>query len=199
MTETLSDLPAYPMAMDQGCPFDPSPQLGRLREQQPVTRVRIWDGSTPWLITRYADQRAVLADADISADTTRPGYPAQSGALQARRKEAPSFITMDDPEHARLRRTLTAEFAIRPIEAMRPKIQRITDELIDLMLAQTPPADLVEHFGLALPSLVISELLGVPYADHAFFQHNSRVLVSVTASAEDVGAATRQLRDYSPG
>ena len=196
MTETLSEIPAYPMARDQGCPFDPPPQLGRLREQQPVTRVRIWDGSTPWLITRYADQRALLADRGISADTTLPGYPYQNAAVQARRGQARSFIAMDDPDHARLRRMLTGDFAIRRIEAMRPKIQRITDELIDGMLARTPPVDLVEQFGLALPSRVICELLGVPYKDHAFFQRSSRVLLSRTTSAEDAVAATRRLRDY---
>jgi hypothetical protein len=187
------------MARDQGCPFDPPPPLGALREQQPVTRVRIWDGSTPWLITRYADQRALLADRAISADTTLPGYPHQSAATQARRACARSFITMDDPDHARLRRMLTRDFAVKRIEAMRPKIQRIADELIDGMLARTPPIDLVEHFGLALPSRVICELLGVPYEDHAFFQGSSRVLLSRTASAEDALAATRQLRDYLTG
>jgi cytochrome P450 len=196
MTETLSDMPAYPMARDQGCPFDPPPPLGRLREQQPVTRVRIWDGSTPWLITRHADLRALLADRAISSDNTLPGYPYQNEGIQARREHARSFITMDDPDHARLRRMLTGDFAVKRIEAMRPKIQRITDELIDGMLARTPPVDLVEQFGLALPSLVICELLGVPYEDHAFFQRSSRVLVSRTASAEDAVAAGKQLSDY---
>jgi hypothetical protein len=91
---------------------------------------------------------------------------------------------------------LTGDFAIRRIEAMRPKIQRIADELIDGMLARTPPVDLVEQFGLALPSRVICELLGVPYQDHAFFQRSSRVLLSRTTSAEDAVAATQRLRDY---
>jgi cytochrome P450 len=196
MTETLPQIPAYPMARDQGCPFDPPSPLGRLREQQPVTRVRIWNGSTPWLITRYADQRALLADRAISADTTLPGYPHHSAAIQAHRASAPSFITMDDPDHARLRRMLTSDFAVKRIEAMRPKIQRIADELIDDILARTPPVDLVEHFGLALPSRVICELLGVPYVDHAFFQHNSRALLSRTTSAEDAAATVRRLHDY---
>jgi cytochrome P450 len=196
MAETLSEMPAYPMARDQGCPFDPPPDLGRLREQQPVTRVRIWDGSTPWLITRYADQRALLADRDISADTTLSGYPHQNAAIQARRGQTRSFIGMDDPDHARLRRMLTGDFAIKRIEAMRPKIQRIADELIDGMLARTPPVDLVEQLGLALPSLVICELLGVPYEDHAFFQRSSRVLLSRTTSVEDAVAVTQRLRDY---
>ena len=70
--------PAFPMA--RGCPFDPPADLTWLRDTDPITRVSLWDGSTPWLITRHADVRAVLADRRFSADTGRPGYPAVSAS-----------------------------------------------------------------------------------------------------------------------
>ena len=59
----------------------------------------------PWLVTRYADQRALLADPRVSADVTQPGYPQRPRRRRA--AQATDFITMDDPEHARLRRMVT--------------------------------------------------------------------------------------------
>jgi cytochrome P450 len=187
-------VPAYPMRRD--CPFDPPPELGRMRAEDPVTRVRLWDGSRPWLITGYADQRAVLADHRFSADVRRPGYPHVTAASQARRRRSRAFISMDEPEHGRYRKMLTGTFMIKRVEALRPRIQRIVDDLIDAMLADGPPADLVSAFALPVPSLVICELLGVPYADHDFFQRCSRVLVSSRSTPEDAVAAADELKDY---
>jgi cytochrome P450 len=195
MTEPLPEIPAFPMARAQECPLDPPPQLALLRTRSPVVRVRIWDGSTPWLITGHDDQRAVLSDPRFSADARRPGYPHVAEGAVAR-SSSTSFMQMDDPEHARLRRYVTADFAIKRVEALRPRIQDIVDELIDKMLAAGPRADLVEAFALPVPSLVICELLGVPYADHEFFETNSRVLVSGSAKPEEVVAANQQLTSY---
>ena len=187
-------VPAYPMRRE--CPFDPPPELGRLRAENPVSRVRLWDGSHPWLITGYADQRAVLADHRFSADVRRPGYPHITAASAARRKHSRAFISMDEPEHGRYRKMLTSTFMIKKVEALRPKIQRIVDDLIDDLLAGSPPADLVATFALPVPSLVICELLGVPYADHEFFQRCSRTLISSRTTAETAVATGDELRDY---
>jgi cytochrome P450 len=188
--------PEFPMPRASGCPFDPPPLLRTLQAHQPVSRVRLWDGSTPWLISRYADQRAMLADPRISADTNRPGYPHQSASLRARRSQAASFISMDDPEHARLRRMVTAPFTVRRMNALRPTIQQIVDDLIDDLLAGPNPVDLVGAFALPVPSLVICALLGVPYEDHDFFQRNSRLLIRYGEPVEKVLAAQRELTDY---
>ena len=75
------------------------------------------------------------------------------------------------------------------MEALRPAVQKIVDDLIDDMLAGPSPVDLVEAFALPLPSLVICELLGVPYDDHEFFQDNTRSMVRTTATPEERGAA----------
>ncbi|WP_414637569.1 cytochrome P450 [Amycolatopsis sp.] len=178
------------------CPFDPPPELARLQTEAPVSRVRLWDGSTPWLVTRYEDVRAVLADPRISADSDRPGYPHVTPASAARRKRAKAFISQDDPEHAARRRLLTGDFMVRRMEALRPRIQHIVDELIDAMLAGPKPADLVEAFALPVPSLVICELLGVPYADRAFFHRASRTVIARDTTSEQAVAATEQLLDY---
>jgi cytochrome P450 len=191
------DIPAYPMARATGCPFDPPPALRTLREQAPVNEVRLWDGGAAWLITRYEDQRALLSDPRISADATLPNYPHNSAGLKAVRGQGPqTFISMDDPEHARLRRMVTSQFAIKQVESLRPAIQRIVDGLIDEMLAGPKPVDLVKAFALPVPSLVICELLGVPYADHDFFQANSRIMVNRGQPAEKVLAAQDAIVDY---
>jgi hypothetical protein len=91
---------------------------------------------------------------------------------------------------------VTAPFAIKRIEALRPAIQRIVDGLIDDMLAGPKPVDLVEAFALPVPSLVICEMLGVPYADHDFFQHNSKIIVSRESSPGAVREARGNLVDY---
>ena len=103
---------------------------------------------------------------------------------------------MDDPEHARLRRMVTAPFTIRRIEAMRPAIQRIVDQHIDELLAGPKPADLVSAFALPVPSLVICQLLGVPYAGHEFFQRSSRALIRRDTPAEAVRQAMGDLLSY---
>ncbi|WP_208446855.1 cytochrome P450 [Streptomyces sp. SUK 48] len=203
MTETVVDtptgLPEHPMPRAAGCPFDPPPALKELQSERPVSRVRIWDGSSPWMITRHEDVRALLGDPRISADPRRPGYPHRSAATQERDRSRSTFLTMDDPEHARLRRMVTAPFTIKKVEALRPSVQRIVDDLIDKMLAGPHPTDLVEAFALPLPSLVICALLGVPYEQHDFFQRHSRVLVRRTSTREELLAASEALTDYLDG
>ncbi|MEV7392048.1 MULTISPECIES: cytochrome P450 [unclassified Streptomyces] len=199
MADTLTDpgpaaqVPDYPMPRATGCPFDPAPALGAAREEGPLTKVRLWDGKDYWLLTRYADQRAVLLDPRVSAEADRPGYPLQA---PSNGKNNISFIMMDDPEHARLRRMVTAPFAVKRVDAMRPAVQKIVDDLIDDLLAGPNPVDLVEAFALPVPSLVICALLGVPYDDHDFFQENSKLLISRDTTVEDRMAAHGRLVEY---
>jgi cytochrome P450 len=156
----------------------------------------LWDDSTAWLITRYDDIRALLADPRISADSSQPHYPHRSPGEQARRRQGRTFVTMDDPEHARLRRMVTAVFSIKRVEALRPLVQRIVDGLIDAMLTGPTPVDLVGAFALPVPSLVICHLLGVPYTDHDFFQANTRNIMKYGAAPEEAAATQRRLIDY---
>lgn len=188
----MTTTPSFPAARAAGCPFDPPPAIRSLQEETPLARVRLWDDSTPWLATRYADQRKLLSDPRVSADITRPGYPSPTPL----RGGSISFILMDDPEHARLRRMVTAPFTIKRVEAMRPGVQKIVDDLIDEMLAGPNPADLVTAFALPVPSLVICQLLGVPYADHEFFQDNSNVLINRETGPEAKAAAGVALGEY---
>ncbi|WP_344586944.1 cytochrome P450 [Actinomadura vinacea] len=172
--------------------------------------MRLRDGSTPWAVTRYAEQRALLADPRVSVDPTLPGYPGPDvphgdgddetghvdGQEPADDSHLLSFMNMDDPEHARLRRMVTAPFAIKRIEAMRPAVQKTVDGLIDDMLAGPRPTDLVEAFALPVPSLVICELLGVPYEDHDFFQANSKAVIMRSSTPTQRAEAHQRLFAY---
>ncbi|HEX8868754.1 MAG TPA: cytochrome P450, partial [Lentzea sp.] len=106
------------------------------------------------------------------------------------------FLFQDDPVHDAFRKVLTREFMVRKIEALRGPASEILDGVLSRMIAQGPPADFVESVALPLPSLVISELLGVPYDDHEFFQHHSRVLIEGTAAGAQKAAAQKALSDY---
>jgi cytochrome P450 len=187
--------PVYPMTRAAGCPFDPPPQLRELQDEAPLIKVDSF-GKPAWLVTRYDDQRKLLADPRLSSDVTKAGYPSPTGQPPRKDGVGIGFILMDDPEHARLRRMVTAPFMIKRIEAMRPGIQKIVDGLIDDLLAGPKPVDLVEAFALPVPSLVICQLLGVPYADHDFFQQNSKTMIRMTAAPEERAAAHGNLASY---
>lgn len=207
MTSTATpiegDLPGFDIARAAGCPFDPAPALQEHTDRGALTRIRLWDGSTPWLVTGYAEHRALLSDRRVSVEP-RNGIPRLSpreapASNSESGPSAPSFIMKDDPEHARLRRLVTREFTIKKVEALRPAVQRIADEAIDAMLTGPNPTDLVEAYALPVPSLVISELLGVPYDDHEFFQANSRVLINRETTSEERTAAGQRLAEYLDG
>ena len=190
-TDTLT----YPAARG-GCPFAPPPAYQQAQEQRPITPLRLWDGTRAWLVTRHEDVRAVMGDRRFSSDARHSGFPFLSAGRRELAVEQPSFIRMDDPEHARLRRMLTGDFIIKRIEAMRPEIQGIVDGFLDDMTAHQPPADLVQEFALPVPSLVICMLLGVPYQDHDYFQQRSRILLDNRTSAEQVHQARDELSHY---
>jgi cytochrome P450 len=196
MTQSASDLPLFPMARAVGCPFDPPPELRALAAKTKITKVRLWDGSTPWLITRFSDQQALLSDPRLSADSNNPGYPDRSAGHRARKNDVRIMSGMDDPEHSRLRRMVTALMADKQIGTPRPAIQKIVDDLIDDMLAGPKPVDLVQAFALPVPTLVTCELLGVPYTDRSFFQRNAKCLVDRGVPAERAQAAQDTLIDY---
>jgi cytochrome P450 len=194
---TASAPVAVPASRAPGCPFDPAPAVDRAREESPVVRATLWDGSPVWLVTRHQDVRDVLGDARFSADSTRPGFPFITAGAKAAADSSPfSFIRKDDPEHSRMRRMLTADFMIKKVEAMRPQVQEITDGLLDRMTDGRTRADLVAEFALPLPSLVICLLLGVPYEDHDFFQERSRVLLTMRSTPDEVRSSQHELLGY---
>jgi len=195
-----AEVPYFPMDRAAGYPFDPPPPLRAAAEHNPVSRVRIWDGSTPWIITGHAEQKALLTDPRVSVNDRLPGFPHWHAAMRevsVHRSE--SVFNTDPPVHTRFRRMMTAPFTYRRVNGMREVVQQITDELIDQMLAGPKPADLVEALALPLPTLMISHILGVPYEDRDFFQHQASVGMKRDANREETMAAYRREADYLTG
>jgi len=192
-----SEIPEYPMARDAGCPFAPPPEVMALAAAAPLSRVRIWDGSAPWLITGYEEVRELYSDSRVSVDDRVPGFPHwNAGMLSTVRKRPRSVFTADGEEHTRFRRMLSKPFTFKRVEGLRPAIQQITDEHIDAMLAGPQPADLVTALALPVPSLVISELLGVPYEDAEMFQEHANVGLARYATGEDTAKGAMSLNKY---
>ncbi|HEY4023765.1 MAG TPA: cytochrome P450 [Pseudonocardiaceae bacterium] len=184
--------------MPRHCPDNPPTRLGELRTEAPITRVRSWDGSTPWLITAHEYARAALVSPALSSDTAKSGFPAVGpGDVASGDEQRPGvLLTMDGAEHTRLRRKLIGEFTVRRIEALRPRVEQAVHDLLDALAAGPKPADLVSALALPLPSLVISELLGVPYADHDFFQQRSNDALDTQAGREQTQHALGELVAY---
>ncbi|MGI5451682.1 cytochrome P450 [Streptomyces sp. CA-249302] len=182
---------------DAKCPFAPPPGLRALNEKGPVSRARIWDGSTPWLVTGHAAQRAILSDPRVSSDDKQPGFPYPNRPMAETAHEHPlTIFNADGADHTRIRRMMTRPFTRPRMEALRPDIQRFTDELIDKMLAGPKPVDLVTALSLPLPSLMICALLGVPYSDHDFFQEHAGFATRSDKTTEEQNAANAALGGY---
>jgi cytochrome P450 len=142
---------------------DPYPTFARLRADRPVCPV-----SSPrfdsYLITGFDDARAALTDPRLSKDLYGPGrhylriFGPNSEGLNK------NMLNADPPEHTRLRRIVSQAFAPRRIEALRPRVAEIVDELLDRIVPRGR-SELMDDFAIPLPMLVICELLGVPPAD----------------------------------
>ena len=151
--------------------IDPHREYARLRGRCPVAHLASRGGLRSYVVTGYEDAKAVLADPRLHKDPrTLPPSPQRDG--MARIFEAPlsrHMLTADPPEHTRLRRLVSAQFTVRRTELLRPRVQQIADELIDVFAAKGE-ADFVHDFAAQLPTLVIAELLGVPAEDRSRFR-----------------------------
>ncbi|MFG3257534.1 cytochrome P450 [Streptomyces sp. NPDC048172] len=198
MTETMTtpqpEPPGFPS--DRTCPYHLPEQYNRLRDKAgSLHQVTLYDGRRAWVVTGYETARALLADPRLSSDRNHEGFPATSPRQDGLRDAEPAFIGLDPPEHGPRRRMVIKDFTVRRVKAMRPGIEQIVHGFLDEMIASGPPADLVSRFALPVPSMVICQLLGVPYADHDFFQDASRRLVQSVDAAE-TRAARSELADY---
>jgi cytochrome P450 len=200
MTKNVTgELAGVQLPVERDCPFAPPGAYQRLREQGPINKVRLTSGGEAWWVSGHEEARAILADPRFSSDKRKDGFPLfnlDAATLQQLRSQPPLMIGMDGAEHSAARRPVIGEFTVKRLAALRPRIQDIVDRFIDDMLAAGQrPVDLVQALSLPVPSLVICELLGVPYADHDFFQSRATMLVRRT-SLDDRRRAFAELRAY---
>ena len=180
--------------------FDPTPELAEIRETTGVQTVVNAFGMQVYLVTRHDDVKRVLSDHAHFANGRPPGFVLPGAPVMPEEEQASAragnLLGLDPPEHQRLRRMLTPEFTIRRIKRLEPRITEIVDQHLDAMEAIGPPADLVEHFALPIPSLVICELLGVPYEDRADFQARSARQLDLQIPIPERFELQRQGRAY---
>jgi cytochrome P450 len=165
---------------------DPFPLLRGLRDRAGVQPVTLVDGHEAWLVTRYAEAKAALGDPRLSKDMA--AALALDGAIVAEGLPGPAFahhmLSVDPPDHTRLRRLVAGAFSARRVEAMRPAVQAMVDGLLDDVERRSGagPVDLIEAFAFPLPFTVICELLGVPLEDRARLGTNLTALLGPTAT-----------------
>ncbi|MBD2830469.1 cytochrome P450 [Streptomyces globisporus] len=193
-TEPLTDLAAFGEQFTR----DPYPVYAALREKGPVHRVRIPEGADAWLVVGHELGRTLLADQRFSKHWSRAS-PAL-GVVKV--SSGTSMLSTDAPDHTRLRKLVAREFTPRRMERLAPRVQEMTDALLDMMLsAPDRTADLVEALSFPLPMSVICELLGVPSLDREKFRTWSGRALSSTdravraASAEAMTAYISGLLD----
>lgn len=178
-------------------PYEPAPGLRDLASRCPVSPVELPDGSSAWLVTGFQEAREVLIDQRFSRalvfeqDRPRRGIEMIS---------ADGLMSKDPPQHSRLRKLVAGAFTERRIQALRPRVTEIVDELIDAMLAGPRPADLVRSFSLMLPARVICLLLGVPIDDVDRFHAWSNAMFGDWSRApETINEAYDALTEYMSG
>ncbi|MET0865718.1 MAG: cytochrome P450 [Nakamurella sp.] len=146
--------------------LDPIDELGARRAAEPVSKLELPFGITAWLVTGYDAGKQVLGDATSFSNAF--GNLTSGGTDD---EQDPGGLGMTDPPyHTRLRKMLTPEFTMRRLQRLKPRIEAIVEGQLDAIEQAGQPADLVDLFAMPIPSLVICELLGVPYADREGFQ-----------------------------
>jgi cytochrome P450 len=201
MTQTVPVPHGLPMDRDAG-PFDPPRQITLLRDARPVSPMVFPDGHEGWLVTGYDAVRRLMADTRFSSrlDIDVIHMPFETPGMPVATEPSPQipgmFIAMDPPDQTRLRKRLTGAFTVKRMKQLEEHIIDITARQLDELARLTPPVDLVKEFALPVPSLVICELLGVPYADRENFQVNSAKFLVKDQSLDEKIAAYVALTTY---
>lgn len=182
---------------------NPYPVYARLKEEGPVHRVilpddRLPDGREVWLVLGYHEAKLALSSPAFVKDwraappewrERQVGDPGATAPLFGRH-----MLVVDPPDHTRLRKPAAKAFTPTRVEALRPRVQEIANNLLDAM-PDDGRADLVDAFAFPLSMGVICEALGVPLVDQQRFRSYSHEIVSPTGKEKQL-AAKHALIDY---
>ncbi|MEU2711373.1 cytochrome P450 [Streptomyces sp. NPDC007205] len=192
MSEALHTLTALPTERQAGCPFDPPAELTDARRHGPISHYTHPGGKPGWLITGYDLVRSVLADSRFSSRKELLNV----GDFEVPPAPPGEFLLMDDPQHRRYRQPLAGKFTVRRMRLLTERVEQITADCLDAMEKAGPPADLVTAFAKPIPTLVICELLGVPYEDRGSFQEQIDAFMGGETSEEELIAAYTATQEY---
>lgn len=190
----LHDLPSYQNDRD-----DYVNPARALLTGPPISPLRFAGGSAGWLVTGYHEAREVLRDSRFSAERWRGDDTMRKIPESIRRERssgAGSFLGMDAPEHGHYRGQLTRYFTVRRMRELEARVEDIVTNQLDALEAAGKPADLVQHFALPIPSLVICEMLGVPYEEREFFQAIAAQQLRQDRTDEEFIAGKTALDDF---
>ncbi|MEU4550397.1 cytochrome P450, partial [Nonomuraea dietziae] len=198
MGESLHAIETMPTARQPGCPFDPPKELIQAREHGPISRFPFPDGHQGWLVTGYDLVRSVLADSRFSSrrELMRHHPLVDYGEIEVPPAPPGEFLLMDEPQHGRYRKPLVGKFTVRRMRQLTERVEQITAEHLDAMEKARPSVDLVTAFAKPIPSIVICELLGVPYEDRGSFQGHIDKFLGGEVSDEELIAAHTATQQY---
>ncbi|TQV90337.1 cytochrome P450 55A3 [Cordyceps javanica] len=166
-----SEAPEFPFR--RASAFDPPSEYSWLRKNDPVSRVKLFDGTLAWLVTKHKDVTAVATDPRLSKVRHRPGFPELSAGGKAAGKAKATFVDMDAPEHMQNRNMVAPFFSDERIQSMQPYIQKTADDLLRAMKAK-----------------------GLPFSDLEFLTKQNSIRTNGSSTARQASEASRDLLDY---
>ncbi|WP_431044009.1 cytochrome P450 family protein [Streptomyces sp. P1-3] len=201
MPDQLSPVPAPPPLFTWEFATDPYPAYAWLRDHAPVHRTALPSGVEAWLVTRYADARQALADSRLSKNPVHHSENAHGkGKVGIPGERSAGLMThllnIDPPDHTRLRRLVSKAFTPRRVAEFAPRVQDLTDRLIDGFAARGE-ADLIHEFAFPLPIYAICDMLGVPPEDQDDFRDWAGMMIRHGGGPRGgVARSVKKMRTY---
>ncbi|KAL6918463.1 hypothetical protein FSST1_009958 [Fusarium sambucinum] len=192
-----SDPPMFPFQRASGS--EPPAEFAQLRTTNPVSQVKLFDGSLAWLITKHKDVTFVATSDKLSKVRTRTGFPELGPGGKQAAKAKPTFVDMDPPDHMHQRSMVEPLFTAEAVEGLQLYMQKVVDELLAKMESKgcvNGPVDLVKEFALPVPSYIIYTILGVPFEDLEYLTNQNAVRTNGSSTAREASDANRGLLDY---